>query len=176
MSKWLTKKLQSSLEARSTDPVKAYEELGDGILKFESLNILPVPMEVGELSGGEALGISLLNHSAKFYKTCQLKFGNEKLEKEIKWHKKQDNFGTLEMHSTLKGISWSYGLTQSSLCPVSISIFFFILMILLVGHSLKIVELVLWIFLGLLGSKYFNFFEILMIKRSFTWVYLPRIL
>ena len=125
MSKWLTKKLQSSLEARSTDPVKAYEELGDGILKFESLNILPVPMEVGELSGGEALGISLLNHSAKFYKTCQLKFGNEKLEKEIKWHKKQDNFGTLEMHSTLKGISWSYGFTQSSLCPVSISIFFF---------------------------------------------------
>ena len=125
MSKWLTKKLQSSLDARSTDPVKPYEELGDRILKFESLNVLPVPMEVDELSGGEALGISLFNHSAKFYKTCQLKFGNEKLEKEIKWHKKQDNFGTLEMHSTLKGISWSYGFTQSSSCPISISIFFF---------------------------------------------------
>ena len=32
--------LQSSLEARSTDPVKAYEELGDRILKFESQNAL----------------------------------------------------------------------------------------------------------------------------------------
>ena len=59
-----TEKLQSSLEALSTDSVKAYEELGDRILKFESLNGLPVPMEVDELSGGEALGTSLFNHSA----------------------------------------------------------------------------------------------------------------
>lgn len=30
-----TKKLQSSLKAQLTDPVKAYQELGDRILKFE---------------------------------------------------------------------------------------------------------------------------------------------
>ena len=98
-----TEKLQNSLEARSTDPVKASEELGDRILKFESLNALPVPMEVDELSGGEALVTSLFNHSVKFHKTCKLKFGKEKLEKAIKKHEKQDNFGTLEKHSTLKG-------------------------------------------------------------------------
>ena len=33
MSKDSTEKLQSSLEAQSTDPVKAYEELGDHINK-----------------------------------------------------------------------------------------------------------------------------------------------
>ena len=43
-----TKKLQSSLKAQLTDPVKAYQELGDRILKFEWLNVLPVPMELDE--------------------------------------------------------------------------------------------------------------------------------
>ena len=98
-----TEKLQSSVEARSTDPVKAYEELGERIVKFESVNALPVPMEVDDLSGGEASRTSLFNHSAKFHKTCKLKFGKEKLEKAIKRHEKQDNSGTLEKHSTLKG-------------------------------------------------------------------------
>ena len=42
----LTAKLQSSLEVQSTDPVKACQELGDRILKFESLNVLPVPIEL----------------------------------------------------------------------------------------------------------------------------------
>ena len=74
MSKDSTEKQQSSLEAQSTDPVKAYEELGDHINKMtawiESLNVFPVPMDVDELSGSEAWGISLFNHSAKFYKTC----------------------------------------------------------------------------------------------------------
>ena len=59
-------------------------------------------MEVDELSEGEVLGTSLFNHSAKFYKMCKLKFGKENLEKAIKWHEKQENFGTLEKHSTLK--------------------------------------------------------------------------
>ena len=85
--------LQSSLEARSTDPVKAYEELGDRILKFESQNALPVPMKVDKLSGGEALGKSFLSHSAKFHKRCKLKLGKEKLEKVIKRHEKKYNFG-----------------------------------------------------------------------------------
>ena len=59
-------------------------------------------MEVDELSRGEALGRSLLNHSAKFNKMLKLKSGKEKLEKAIKRHEKQDNFGTLEKHSTMK--------------------------------------------------------------------------
>ena len=43
-----TEKPQSSLEAQSTDPVKSYEVPGDRILKFKSLNALPIPMEVDE--------------------------------------------------------------------------------------------------------------------------------
>ena len=83
-----TEKLQSSLEARSTDPIKAYEKLGDHILKFKSLNALLVPMEPDELSRGEALETSLFNHSAKFHKTYKLKFGKEKLGKTIKQREK----------------------------------------------------------------------------------------
>ena len=82
--------------------MKANGELGDRILKFELLNALLVPIEVDELSGGKALGTSLFNHSSKFHKTGKLKFGKEKLEKAIKRHEKQDNFGNLEKHSTLK--------------------------------------------------------------------------
>ena len=54
--------MQSSLEAQSTDLAKVYDELGDHILKTESLNDLPVPIKVDELSVGEALGTSLLKH------------------------------------------------------------------------------------------------------------------
>ena len=94
--------LQSSSEARSSDPAKAYSDLGEGILKFESLNLLPVPLNLDELSGGTALGTSLLNHKAKFHKTCKFKFGNKKLEKAIKRHEKQEKY---EEQSSSKGKS-----------------------------------------------------------------------
>ena len=96
--------LQSSSEAWSSDPAKAYSGLGERILKFESLNLLPVPLNLDGLSGGTALGTSLLNHKAKFHKTCKLKFGNEKLEKAIKRHEKQEKY---EEQSSSKGKSAS---------------------------------------------------------------------
>ena len=137
-----TEELQSSLEAWSNDPVKAYEELGERIVTFESLNALLVPMEVDELSRGEALATSLFNHSAKFYKTCKLKFGKEKLEKAIKRHEKHEKFGILEKHSTLKGKCkfWSHPVFIMS--SHSYHHFYFILMILVAGYSPKIVGLV----------------------------------
>ena len=96
--------LQSSSEARSSDPAKAYSNLGERILKFESLNLLLVPVNLNQLSGGTAPGTSLLNHKAKFHKTCKLKFGNEKLEKAIKRHEKQEKY---EEQSSSKGKSAS---------------------------------------------------------------------
>ena len=96
--------LHSSSEAWSNDPAKAYSDLGERILKFESLNLLPVPLNLDELSGGIALGTSLLNHKAKFHKTCKLKFGSEKQEKAIKRHEKQHKY---EEQSPSKGKSAS---------------------------------------------------------------------
>ena len=87
--------LHSSSEAWSSDPAKAYSDLGERILKFESLNLLPVPLNLDELSGGTALGTSLLNHKAKFHKTCKLKFGNEKLKKAIKRRKTREIWRTV---------------------------------------------------------------------------------
>ena len=54
--------LQGSSEARSSDPAKAYSDLGEPVLKFVSLILLPVPLNLDELSGGTALGTSLLIH------------------------------------------------------------------------------------------------------------------
>ena len=51
------------------DLIKASEELGNHILKFETLNAFPVPIEADELSAVEALRASLFSHSAKPYKT-----------------------------------------------------------------------------------------------------------
>ena len=56
------------------------------------------------MSGGTALGTSLLTHKAKFHKTCKLRFGNEKLEKAIKRHEKQEKY---EEQSSSKGKSAS---------------------------------------------------------------------
>ena len=129
------------MEAQSTDPAKAYEELGDHILKFESLNATQVPMEVGESSGGESLRPSLFNHSAKFHKMSKLKFGKEKLQKAIKQHEKQENFGTLEKYSKLKGKGkvWSHSVFLISSHSYN---HFFIPLILIAWWSLKIVRLV----------------------------------
>ena len=133
-------------------------------------------MKVDKLSGGEALGKSFLSHSAKFHKRCKLKLGKEKLEKVIKRHEKQYNFGNLKKHATLKG-KWKFWchpfLIMSS---TRIITFCFTLMIRLAGFSLKIVGLVRNIFFGLLSSLYSSFFEILMIERSSTLVYLLLIL
>ena len=47
--------LESSSEAWSSDPAKAYSNLGERILKFESLNFFPVLLNLDELGGGAAL-------------------------------------------------------------------------------------------------------------------------
>ena len=47
--------LESSSKAWSSDPAKASSNLGERILKFESLNFFPVPLNLDELGGGTAL-------------------------------------------------------------------------------------------------------------------------
>ena len=132
-----------------------------------NLNAFPVPMEVDELSGGEALRTSLFNHSAKFHKTCKLKFGKEKLEKVIKRHEKQDNFGTLEKHSTLKG-KWKLWFHPVLIMYSHSYHHFFYPDDSAVGLLSKNCRTDLMNLF--LGSQYSNIFEILMIKWSSTRV------
>ena len=45
----------------------------------------PVLIDIDKLRGTtETLGESLFNNSAKFHKSCKLKFGNEKLQRAMK--------------------------------------------------------------------------------------------
>ena len=46
--------------------------------------MLPTPIDVQLLTGSTTLGESLELNSAKFHKSCKLKFGKEKLERALK--------------------------------------------------------------------------------------------
>lgn len=84
-----SEKLQSSSDARSTSGNQAYNDLAHRIIKFHSMNLLPVQLKMNKLRGTLKLGDSLIRHAAKFHKSCKLKFGMEKLEKAKKKFKKQ---------------------------------------------------------------------------------------
>ena len=77
-----TERLQSSSQAMTGDKEQPYKELAKRILKFESINLLPVPIDIEKLKqGGFTLEYSLINHEAQFHKTCKNKFGKDKLER-----------------------------------------------------------------------------------------------
>ena len=85
-----SEKLQSSSDARSTSGIQAYNDLADRIIKFHSMNLLPVQLKMNKLRGTLELGDSLIRHAAKFHKSCKLKFGKEKLEKAMKKFEKKE--------------------------------------------------------------------------------------
>ena len=58
-------------------------------MKFNDISLLPVPLNIDDLSGSGTLGESLYQNGVKFHKTCKLKFGNQKLEREMKKANKQ---------------------------------------------------------------------------------------
>ena len=64
-----------------TDPKQLYDELADRIKEFHSIKMLPIPLNIVKLEDGLSLGQSLFTHSAKFHKSCKLKFASAKLEK-----------------------------------------------------------------------------------------------
>ena len=57
------------------------------------MNLLPVPLEMNKLRSKLELGDSLTRHATKFYKSCKLKFGNEKLDKAMKKFNKYEKSG-----------------------------------------------------------------------------------
>ena len=79
-------KLQCSKLANSSyNPFECYGELSERILKFDQLGALPIPLDIELLMDGhEQLPESLFRHSAKFHKSCKLKFGQVKLDRAIK--------------------------------------------------------------------------------------------
>ena len=83
-------KLQSSSKALTADKEQAYKELAKRIAKFDSIDMLPVPLDIDKLKEGVALGDSLIRNEANFHKSCKLKFSNDKLNKAIQKYQKSD--------------------------------------------------------------------------------------
>ena len=63
-----------------TDPKQLYDELADRIKEFHSIKMLPIPLNIPsnvvKLEDGLDLGQSLFTNSAKFHKSCKLKFAS----------------------------------------------------------------------------------------------------
>ena len=77
--KQTSEKLRCSALSK-TDLKQFYDELADRIKEFHSIKMLPVPLNIPsnvvKLEDGLDLGQSLFTNSAKFHKSCKLKFAS----------------------------------------------------------------------------------------------------
>ena len=78
--KQTSEKLQCSALSK-TDLKQFYDEPADRIRELHSIKMLPKPFNIVKLEDGLDIGQSLFTNSAKFYKSCKLKFTSAKLEK-----------------------------------------------------------------------------------------------
>ena len=83
-----TEKLQSTSQALTGDKEQPYRELAKRIMRFDSMEMLPVTLDLDKLKGGVELSDSLISHGAKFHKSCKLKFAKERLEKAVRKYEK----------------------------------------------------------------------------------------
>ena len=104
--KQISEKIQCSALSK-TDPKKLYGELADRIKEFYSIKMLPIPLNIVKLEDGLDLEQSLFKNSAKFHKSCKLKFASAKLEKT---HKKASS-NTAETKSEISREETSVGIT-----------------------------------------------------------------
>lgn len=87
-----TENLQSSLQALTGDKEKPYRELSKRIIRFDTIDMLPVPLNIDRLKDGEVtLDSSLIRHEAKFHKSCKNKFGKDKLDRAVQKYEKSRN-------------------------------------------------------------------------------------
>ena len=73
--KQTSEKLRCSALSK-TDLKQFYDELADRIKEFHSIKMLPIPSNIVKLEDGLDLGQSLFTNSAKFHKSCKLKFAS----------------------------------------------------------------------------------------------------
>lgn len=94
--------LQATSDAKTGDKERPYRELAKRIIKFKSIDLLPVSLDIQKLEQGElSLEDALIRHRAKFHKSCKNKFGADKLERAIKKYEKSrhSEIGTYEYTS-----------------------------------------------------------------------------
>ena len=69
--------------ARTTKPPigRGYVTLAENLLQFQELGHMPMHLDLGRLDSGGGLEATLVANSAKWHKTCRLKFNQTKLER-----------------------------------------------------------------------------------------------
>ena len=87
-------KFQCSTAATSSDPQSVYQELADRIKAFQSIEMMPMPLNVSALESDTDLSQSLYVNSARFHKSCKLRFAQVKLDRAIKLVEKQESTST----------------------------------------------------------------------------------
>ena len=91
-------KLQCSAATTSSDPQSAYRELAGRIKAFQSIEMMPMPLNVSAVECYTDLSQSLFTNSAKFHKSWKLRFTQVKLDRAIKLVEKQESTSTSVKH------------------------------------------------------------------------------
>ena len=81
-------KLQCSTSKMSNDTLASYNKLAERIQKFHTINMMPISVNIYDIAGDMELGQSLYMNSAKFHKSCKLKFCQVKLGRAMNNHNK----------------------------------------------------------------------------------------
>ena len=84
-------KPQCSTSVTLSDPQNAYRELADGIKAFQPIEMTSMPLNVSALECDTDLNQSFYAISAKFHKSCKLRFAQVKLDRAIKLVEKQES-------------------------------------------------------------------------------------
>ena len=74
----------------SSDPQSAYREFADRIKAFQSIEMMPMPLNISALECDTDLSQSLYANSATFNKNCKLRFAQVKLDLALKLVEKQN--------------------------------------------------------------------------------------
>ncbi len=60
---------------------QGYSTLSTNIMRFSELRELPMPIDLGRLDEGNGIEATLLEHEAKWHKSCHTKFNTTKLQR-----------------------------------------------------------------------------------------------
>ncbi|KAL5005325.1 hypothetical protein ScPMuIL_018781 [Solemya velum] len=79
----------SQSKRKDVTPEQVFSAFTENVLRFYELQQLPVQIDLKRLDDGDGISITLLNHTAKWHKSCHVKFNATKL-KQAEKRKKDD--------------------------------------------------------------------------------------
>lgn len=89
-------KTQCPAESKRTDVTvgQGYSTLSASLVRFDELKAMPMPIDLKRFDDGNGIEAAMLEHSAKWHKSCHAKFTKSKLERAEKRHSEKTCSGS----------------------------------------------------------------------------------